>query len=173
MKLSSLTDLLTGVKGGPEGFERLGEDLEYILGSLDQPGLHPNFKADIYELLTDTVALARLLAAQSYDARRATGFAGNIHAVVARIVQHLASRPTNTAFGILFPRTNVLHEDIYSSEEEALQKLSSLQRLGLRENGEVVAVQVTSTKLAPPKAGNQPLESNVAELTKKIEDASK
>jgi len=172
MKLSSLTGLLTKVEG-PEGFENLSEHLEYILSRLESSDVHRDFKADIYELLTDTVALCYLLASATYDARKATGFAGNLHSVIARIVQHLASRPMNQAYGILFTRTGTLHEDICASEEEAKMKLSSLQRIGLREPGEVVLVHITSSKISQPKAPALPHEPNVNELTKKIEDASK
>ncbi len=164
--LSSLRELFTKADG-PEGFEELPEKLEYILHSLENPELLPAFRADIQDLLRDVVELCFTLASQTYDARRAAAFCGNLHAKAARLMLHLMTRPQNQAFGILFPRTGTLHEDIYASEEEAYSKLEGLQRIGLREAGEVVSVAITSSKLAQPKA---PIvdDPSVVKLTEKL-----
>jgi len=165
--LSSLRELFQNAEG-PEGFEDLPERLEAIIHGLHDAD--PNFRRDIFEILRTTVELCSDLSRPTYDARRAAGNCGHLHALASRIMLHLMSRPQSTAYGILFPRTNTLHEDICSSEEEAHNKLEGLKRIGLREAGEVVQVTITSTKLSQPKAATKD-EPTLDDLTQKIEKA--
>lgn len=165
--LSSLRDFFLRAEG-PDGFEDLPQKLEAILQGLDSEDLAPSFRSDIYDLLQGTTELCFTLSHKTYDSRKAAGHCGSLHAVLARLMLHLMMRPTNQAFGILFPRTGTLHEDIYASEEEANSKLEGLQRIGLREAGEVVQVAITSSKLSQPKA---PIDQGpkITELVQKLD----
>jgi hypothetical protein len=165
--LSSLRDMFARADG-PDGFEDLPAKLEAILIGLDGEDLSPSFRADVFDLLNGTTELCSLLAQRTYDSRAAASRCGHLHAVLARLMLHLMSRPTNQAYGILFPRTGTLHEDIYASEEEAHSKLEGLQRIGLREAGEVVNVAITSSRLAQPKA-ERDQGPKITELVKKLD----
>lgn len=167
--LSSLRELFARTDG-PEGFEHLPEHLEYILMGLNEAD--PAFRADIHALLFTTVELCYALSNQTYDSRRAAGSCSHLHAIAARLMLHLMLRPSRSAYGILFPRTGTLHEDIYTSEQEAVGKLDGLHRLGLRETGEVVQVTVTSTKQAQPRAQQSPTAEVVA-LAQKLDEEMK
>lgn len=165
--LSSLRELISR-SSGPEGFEGLPETLERILMRLEDPELIPQFRTDIYDLLLGTTQLCTLLSEQTYEATTGATLCSRLHEVLARINIHLTMRPANRAFGVLFPRTNTLHEDICASEEEALAKLEGLRRIGLRENGEVVSVTITSQRIARPRNG--PVPKLDSELLKELED---
>lgn len=170
--LSHLRDLLSR-SNGPEGLQGLPEKLEKVLKGVEDPELHPAFRADLFELLGGSVDLSLLLADRTYDARSAAALAARLHEVVARITLHLVNRPTNQAFGILFPRTGTLDEGIYSSEGEANSRLEALGRIGLREPGLVVPVTITSTRVAQPKAPPQADSERVDELASKLQEEMK
>ena len=172
--LSALRELISR-SSTPEGFEALPATLEKVLTRLEEPELHPSFRADIYDLLLGTTQLCEQLSEPTYDATSAARLCSRLHEVLARINIHLSMRTANRAFGILFPRTNTLHEDICASEEEAVAKLEGLRRIGLRENGEVVEVTITSQRISRPRMPPAPkLDSEMlAELEGKLEEKMK
>lgn len=170
--LSSLRDLFQKADG-PEGFEELPATLEYVLQSIDSKELHPTFRADIHDLLLNSVNLCATLSDPTYDTSYATKLAARIHEVVARVVTHLANRPTNKAFGILFPRTSTLHSDIFASEGEASAKLAELSRIGLREAGEIVPVAIVSDRVAQPKAPKAETTEQVMRLEAELKEQMK
>jgi len=171
-RIDSLREVLTR-SGLPDGLDNLPQQLETIFQRLDSTDVHPVYRADIYELLGEAVGLAYLLTLNTYETKTGAVHASRLHEVVARINTHLVNRPTNQAFGILFPRTNTLHSDIFATSGEADNKLAELAHIGLREHGEVVEVSIISGKVSQPKAPQIDLPDNVLDLTAQIEKEMK
>jgi hypothetical protein len=121
-----------------------------LITAFENIGVHPDYRADVFNILNTATNLGAALLDQTYPVEEAMKEVTNLMAILPRMIHHLNNRPTTSGFAIMLPATQDIFPQIYSTETEATEQLRRLQSLGAGKAALVVPVQITSSHVVRP-----------------------
>lgn len=135
-----------------EELSSIPEHLGYVLKHFDSIDCDPIFREDIYAILVSSNHLARAMADRTYPLENCVGQISELMRVLAGLLGHLHSaRPKQKGFSVLFPTLGTMVETVHHTEGEAGAKLRALRAMGIKEEGQIIPVEVRSGVALQPQ----------------------
>lgn len=147
-----LRDIIAMSKTG-EVLHHIPERLASIIERYDNIAIDPNFRQDIYNVLSSSIDLAETLVDPTFPAEQASQQISQQMQILSRFLLHLNQRPNRVGYSILIPKTQTLIGQ-YGTVEEAESQLANLSALGAIQHSMVVPVKITSQHVVQPTLSN-------------------
>lgn len=148
-RLGGLRELLSMARSS-ETLQAIPESLANVIARYDNLDIQPEFRQDIYNILTNSILLAESLVDDTISVEDANAAAADQLAIIARLIMYLQTRPTKTGFSILIPSSKSLVGQ-FNTREEAEHQIEILRSMGSNADCRVVPIKISSLVAVQPR----------------------